>query len=602
MRFRLLGPLEIQAGDRRVRIAADKQRTIAAALLAADGRVVAVPSLLNEIWGEQVPPSAVPNLRTYVMRLRRSDQALGERLMTSPSGYSLRAEPDELDVRTFEDAAELGCKALTEGDAGAAASAFDHALAQWRGSPLEDVPLGPALSEFAQALGEHYARTVEDSAEAGLALGDHRGVVDRLRPFIERHPLRERAYGRLMLALYRGGDVQGAVRVFHRARCALREELGIDPGRELSQLLQAMLARDFELETPPPRTGSGIPVERSTPRQLPPSPTNFVGRTAELGHMASMLRADAGPVVVAIHGPGGIGKSALSLRAAHAVADHFPDGQLYVDLQGASSDLPPLPPGEVLRRFLRTLGIQRHEPPLIEAEAATLLQSLLADRRVLVVLDNATDASQVRPLLPAGRGCATIITSRPVLSTLDAEQIPLGELDHAEGVAALALYAGEARVAEDPEAVDAVARACGGHALATRIAGARIAARPALPIAWLRERLERQRLEEWSAGDLDLRACFAAGYETLPDATAARAFRLLGAVCGSADLSVGLVAALLGSDDATTEAALDDLVQARLLEAVSEGRFLMHPLIRLYAAELLAAAPHTKRAECFHGI
>ncbi|MGO4428096.1 BTAD domain-containing putative transcriptional regulator, partial [Streptomyces sp. MCAF7] len=188
---------------------------------ASAGQVAAVSTLINEIWGDRAPSSAVPNLRTYVMRIRRSDQAFGERLTTSPSGYSLRVEPDELDVWTFEETAEQGRKALAKGDARTAAAAFDHALAQWRGRPLEDIPLGPALNEIAQVLAEHYAQAVEDRAEAGLALGDHRNVADRLRPFLERHPLRERAYGHLMLALYRGGDVQAAVRVFHRARALL---------------------------------------------------------------------------------------------------------------------------------------------------------------------------------------------------------------------------------------------------------------------------------------------------------------------------------------------------------------------------------------------
>ncbi|MFI1485836.1 BTAD domain-containing putative transcriptional regulator [Streptomyces sp. NPDC020747] len=394
MRFRLLGPLEIQAGDRQIHIAADKQRAVTAALLAAAGQVVAAPSLTNEIWGDRIPASALPNLRTYVMRLRRSDQALGERLMTSPSGYRPRVRPDELDVRTFEKATESGCKALAEGDASTAASAFDHALAQRRGRPPENVPLGPALNDLAHALGEQYARTVEDHAEAGLALGDHRGVTDRLRPFVEHHPLRERAYGQPMLAPYRGGDVQGAVRVFRQARGALRQELGVDPGHELFQLFQAVLARDPELDSPTSSPGPCIPMGRPIPRQLPPRPTIFVGRTAELDRMVSTLRADAGPVVVATHGPGGIGKSALGLRAAYGVADHHRDGQLYVDPQGATSALPPLSPGDVLGRFLRaaqqiTLGELGHT----EAVEALTLQAGKAGPR----------KTQGQPTRPCGR-------------------------------------------------------------------------------------------------------------------------------------------------------------------------------------------------------
>ncbi|WP_217211869.1 AfsR/SARP family transcriptional regulator [Streptomyces sp. AC550_RSS872] len=597
MRFQLLGPLEIHSGGRQVPVAADKQRTVVATLLAARSRAVPVADLVNEIWGAHLPTSAIPNLRTYVMRLRRGDPELAGRLTTAPAGYLLRVEPDELDVRIFEDATEAGRRAMAQGDARTAARAFDHALAQWRGGALQDVPLGRALNEFAQAMEEQFARAVEDHATAALALGEHREVVDRLRPFVERHPLRERAYARLMLAFYRCGDVHGAIRVFHRARDVLREELGIDPGSELCDLLQSVLGRAPELDASQP--GPRGAVSRPVPRQLPPSPALFVGRAAELGRATAALHTGPGPAVVAIHGTGGLGKSALALRAAHAIADRFPDGQLYADLQGARPGLPPLPSHEALNRFLRALGVDRHRLPQAEAEAAALLQSLLADRRVLVLLDNASDASQVRPLLPAGRGCATLITSRTVLGTLDAQQVGLGELGHGDVVRALARQAGEARVAREPEAVGAVARACAGNALAVRIVGARLAERPDLPIARLGERLRR--LAEWRAGDLDLRACFEASYETLP-ATAATALRLL-AARGPADLGVGPVAALLGSDAPTAEAALDELVRARLLDAEGERSFRMHRLVRLYAAELPSAEPRATRTAMFaHGV
>ncbi|MEW2298788.1 AfsR/SARP family transcriptional regulator [Streptomyces sp. NPDC006655] len=608
MRFRLLGPLEIRDGARQIPLPAEKQRTVVAALLAARGRAVKVADLVNEIWGEDAPASALPNLRTYVMRLRRGAPELAARLRTEPTGYLLQVGPGELDLGIFEEAAETGRRAMARGDTRTAAPAFDRALAQWRGEALADVRLGPVLTELAQSLGEQFARTVEDHATAALALGDHREVVDRLRPFVERHPLRERAQARLMLAFYRCGDVHSAIRVFHRARDVLREELGVGPGRELCRLLQSILARAPEIDTrergateldasarpalqPGPRGAAGRPV----PRQLPPSPRLFVGRAAEFDRTTMALRVETRPTVIAIHGLGGIGKSALGLRSAHAVADHFPDGQLYADLQGARSDLPPLPAHEVLNRFLRALGVRRHRLPPTEAEAAALLQSLVAEQRVLVFLDNAAGVSQVRPLLLAGAGCATVITSRPVFSTLDAEQIGLKELSLADAVRALALHVGEARAAQDSEAVGAVARACGGHALALRIVGARLTERPDLPIGRLGARLERRRLVEWRTGDLDLGACFEASYGTLADTAAAVLRRL--AACPPADLDIGRVAALLGSDVPTAETVLDELVQARLLDAVGEGRFRMHGLVRLYARELPAPDPHVPPEE-----
>ncbi|MGW1139824.1 BTAD domain-containing putative transcriptional regulator [Streptomyces zhihengii] len=610
MRFRVLGPLDIRTCERPVRIARGNQQTVAALLLAAEGRFVAVPALTREIWGERVPTSAVPNLRTYVMRLRRSDPGLAERLTTSASGYALRVEPgeDELDLSAFRTAAEAGRRALGASDAGAAAGAFDRALAHFRGTPLEDVPLGPALGDLADSLGEEYAQTVEDRAEAGLALGDHRGVVARLRPFAELHPLRERAHRHLMLAHYRAGDVDAALRVYRQVRRALRTELGIEPGRELSLLQQAVLARDPHLDTPlgsalrtdraapsvpaaprpgpedgapPGRPGAGGPL----PRQLPPAPTLYVGRGAELTRIKAVLAPGAVPVVVAVHGPGGFGKSALALRAAHAVADHYPDGQLYADLQGASHRTRALAPAEVLGRFLRALGVDRSRIPAGSAEAAALYQSLLAGRRVLVVLDNAASTGQVRPLLPAGRDCGALVTGRAVLSALDAEQIALRGLCPAASVAMLTLQVGEERAAAEPEALAAIAREAGGHALALRIAGARLAARPDLPVSCLAERLARRRLAEWTAGDLDLRACFAAGYDKLTDPAAARAFRILGRV-HPGGMHLKSAAVWLGSDMASAEAALDELVAARLLESLGHGHFRMHRLLRLYAAEL----------------
>ncbi|MGW6286278.1 BTAD domain-containing putative transcriptional regulator [Streptomyces sp. NPDC055107] len=636
MKFRVLGPLDIRTCEYAVRIARGNQQTVAALLLAAEGRFVPVPALTREIWGERVPTSAVPNLRTYVMRLRRSDPGLAERLTTSASGYALRVEPgeDELDLSAFRTAAEAGRRALNGSDAGVAVTVFDRALAHFRGTPLEDVPLGPALGDLADSLGEEYAQTVEDRAEAGLALGDHRGVIARLRPFAEVHPLRERAHRHLMLAHYRAGDVDAALRVYRQVRQALRTELGIEPGRELSLLQQAVLARDPHLDDAPgsarrtvrtsspkaapggdarraapdgdhrgaapdgePRRAApdgGLPEAVATgqpgsghplPRQLPPAPTLFVGRGAEQTRIGAVLVPGDGPVVVAVHGPGGFGKSALALRAAHAVAHRYPDGQLYADLQGASARTRALAPAEVLGRFLRALGVDRSRIPAGSAEAAALYQSLLAERRVLIVLDNVAGSGQVRALLPAGRGCGALVTGRAMLSALDAEQIALSKLCPAASVAMLTLQAGEERAAAEPEALNAIARECGGHALALRIVGARLAARPDLPVSCLAQRLARPRLAEWTAGDLDLRACFAAGYDKLTDPAAARAFRILGRL-HPGGMHLKSAAVWLGSDMASAEAALDELVAARLLESLGHGHFRMHRLLRRYAAEL----------------
>nr|WP_052478808.1 BTAD domain-containing putative transcriptional regulator [Kibdelosporangium sp. MJ126-NF4]CEL20729.1 transcriptional regulator, SARP family [Kibdelosporangium sp. MJ126-NF4]CTQ89642.1 transcriptional regulator, SARP family [Kibdelosporangium sp. MJ126-NF4] len=575
MRFRLLGVLEIDG----VPIAADKQRTVLAMLLVNAGRTVPVRTLITEVWGEWPPRSAAPNLRGYVMRLRRS-LSCEDMLVTSRSGYRLDIGPDDFDVPRFEKLAAAGRRALAQSDLDAAALAFDEAVNLWRGPVAEDVPLGPVLSETAARLTEQYLAVIEDYVEVELAGGRHAEVTARLRGWIRLHPLREKLHSQLVLALYRSGDVPGALEAYQLARRVLADELGIDPGPELSRLHEQVLRRDPAL--------SPARQEQVVPRQLPPEPAVFVGRQPEIEW------ASAGGVV-ALHGPGGVGKSTLALKAAHAVADRYPDGQLYVDLQGSSPGLRPLDPAEVIGRFLRALGVPPGELTVEPGEAAARYQSLLASRTMLVVLDNAADAAQVTPLLPANRDCAVVVTSRVALTTVDARQVPVGVLDDRESVRLLGKLAGDERVLAQRGAAADITRWCGGHPLALRIAGARLASRPDWTLAQFGARLadRRRRLDELRVADLGVRACFSVGYESLgADATAelaARAFRLLG-VLGVPEVGVELMAVLLDMDGPSAEHALDRLVEVRLLEPVTGGRFRTHDLLRLYAAELAAEA------------
>ncbi|SNS76172.1 DNA-binding transcriptional activator of the SARP family [Streptosporangium subroseum] len=666
MRFRLLGPLLVQAGDFPVRIAAPKQRTVLALLLARAGHVVPVRSLVAEVWDERPPRSAVANLRTYLMQLRKllppaADPA-AERLVTLDAGYLLRVEPAEFDLFAFEALSARGRQALARRDLDTAQDAYTRALALWRGPAAEDVPAGPALREVVARLTDQYLSAVEEHTEIQLAQGRPMATVKRLRELIGRYPLRERLYGQLMVALYRCGDVVGALDVFGAARRVLAEELGLDPGPELRRLHQAVLRRDTDLMSPVgPRTGEdavsmragadgedtaavradedaaavqdgkdrdgedgedgedaaavrvGEDVavvrtgdERPRPRQLPREPVAFVGRSAELARMLTVLcggpEQGTGPRVLALHGLGGVGKSALALRAAYAVIDRYADGQLYVDLQGSSPGLLPLRPAEVLGRFLRALGMPHGEVPAAPAEAATQYQSLLADRRFLVVLDNAVDAAQVAPLLPAGGGCAALVTSRVALTTMDAEPIAVDVFDEADSVRMLTLLAGRARVDAEAETAADIARWCGYHPLALRIAGARLAGRPDWSLTRFGERLrdQRRRLDELRAADLGVRSCFEVGYAALTSGSgratdaAARAFRLFG-VLAVPEVSVGHVAALLDTGPDVAEDALDELTEARLIEPVGDGRFRMHDLLRLFAAEL--AVIHDPPAE-----
>lgn len=655
MRFGLLGPVLIQVGDSPLRITAPKQRTVLAMLLARAGYVVPIRSLVTEVWDEHPPRSAVANLRTYLMQLRRllppSENPAVEPLVTSDAGYLLRVEPAEFDLFQFEALSALGRQALARRDLVTAQDAYTRALALWRGGAAEDAPLGPTLREVVARLTDQYLSAVEEYTEIQLALGSPTTAVRRLRELIGRYPLRERLYGRLMVALYRCGDVAGALDVFGVARRILAEELGLDPGPELRLLHQAVLRRDADLMVlgGPPAGGdavtvgaavsggaavqveaavsggaamiggAAVPAEAAVtgaaavpvgaavtahagdgpprPRQLPREPALFVGRPTELAGMLAALYGEpapgAGPPVLALHGPGGVGKSTLALRAAYAVADRYADGQLYVDLQGASPGLPPLRPAEVLGRFLRALGVPHGEVPATPGEAAAHYQSLLAGRRVLVVLDNAVDAAQVAPLLPAGGGCAALVTSRTALTTMDAVPIALDVFDEADSVRMLTLLAGHDRVAAEAGAAADVARWCGYHPLALRIAGARLAGRPDWPLLRFAERLrdQRRRLDELRAADLGIRSCFEVSYAALTGgagratAAAAHAFRLFG-VLDVPEISVGLAAALLDADLKVAEDALDELAEVRLVEPAGDGRFRMHDLLRLFAAEL----------------
>lgn len=590
--------MRIQADGPPVRITAPKQRTVLAMLLARAGHVVPIRSLVAEVWDERAPQSAVANLRTYLMQLRKlippsADPAV-ERLVTSGAGYLLRVEPTEFDLFQFEALSAHGRQALARRDLHAAQDAYTQALALWEGMAAEDVPLGPTLREVVARLTDNYLGVVEEHAEIQLALGGYATAAKLLREVIGQYPLRERLYGQLMVALYRSGDMAGALEAFAAARRVLADELGIDPGPDLCRLQQAILRRDAALLSSD-RHGVAVQVDdgHPRPRQLPRAPTVFVGRSAELAQLHAVLcddpQASPGPRVLALHGPGGVGKSALALTAAYGVADRYTDGQLYVDLQGSTPGLPPLRPAEVLGRFLRALGVPPGDVPAVPAEAATQYQSLLAGRRVLIVLDNAVDAAQVAPLLAAGSGCAALVTSRAALTTLDAAPIAVGMLDEAQSMRMLTLLAGQERVSAETEAAAEIARWCGYHPLALRIAGARLAGRPDWSLARFGERLgnQQRRLDELQAADLRVRSCFEVGYGTLTSSAKA-AFRLFG-VLEVPEVSVELAAALVDVDPKPAESALDELAEARLLEPVGDGRFRMHDLLRLFAAELAEA-------------
>jgi DNA-binding SARP family transcriptional activator len=612
--FLVLGPLEIVAGERVLQVSAPRQRALLASLVLRANQPVPVERLVGELWGDDPPDKARVALRMAVVRLRRllaaagPDGGQGARLVTRAGGYLLQIEPDQVDAFRFERMTAEGRAVLAAGDAREAARRLRAALALWRGSALAGVLSTTVVAAEAERLELLRLDALEDRLDAELACGRHVEVLTELESLVGEHPLRERLWGQLMVALYRSGRQAQALGAYQQLRRRLVDELGIEPGRQLARLHQAVLRHDPELQPPGTVAGGGTAGAPASapghgpvpPDQLPADLTDFVGREDDLARLERMAAAGgAAPAVVisAIDGMSGIGKSALAIRAAHRLAPRFPDGRLYVNLQGATPGLPPLAPLEVLGRFLRALGVAADEIPAEVAEAAAVFRSTVAGRRLLVVLDNAADAAQVTPLLPGAPGCGVLVTSRRVLTSLDgAVHLHLDVLAPGEATALLGRIAGERRVAGEPEAAASVARLCGFLPLALRVAGARLAARPGWPLRALADQLadERSRLAELEAAERGVRASLAVSYEQLRssgdaiDRAAAGAFGLLG-VPDVADISVPAVARLLDRDEPAARGLLERLVDAQLLETSAVGRYRFHDLVRLYARERAAA-------------
>jgi DNA-binding SARP family transcriptional activator/Tfp pilus assembly protein PilF len=612
MEFGVLGPLQVNGRD--ILLPA-KQRVVLAVLLLRNNRIVPVEALVDALWDDAPPSSARTTLQGYIKQLRQNaDAGAGGRLVTRPPGYLMKLGTDELDLDRFTRLCDRGRAAAAEGNWHGASDLPREALQLWRGDPLADVPSATVQQAEVPRLAELRIQAVESRITADLRLGRHAELVARLRQLTIAEPLREGLHGQLMLALYRCGRQAEALEVFRGIDRRLRGELGISPGPELRQLHQRLLAGDPTLiegaargtsmpapavEVPAPRpaavTGS-LPVR---PAQLPPDTTDFTGRAGQVRSLSRLLGAPPSPdrpgavVISAVAGMGGIGKTALAVHVAHRLRDRFPDGQLYVSLLGATR---PLPPGEVLGRLLHDLGDLDEAIPAGAEERATRYRSLMTGRRVLIVLDDALDAAQVRPLLPGTAGCAVIVTSRSTLADLaGAAQLSLDAMDEEEARHLFAAIAGERRAAAEPEAMAEVLACCAGLPLAIRIAASRLASRPAWSVAQLGVRLagERDRLAELAVGDLAVRASFAVSYHALPGghqaaaggADPARVFRLLG-LPGMAELSLPAIAALTAQPAAQVAVALEALTESHLLQSPAPDRYRLHDLLRSYAGEL----------------
>jgi DNA-binding SARP family transcriptional activator/tetratricopeptide (TPR) repeat protein len=598
---RVLGTVELVTADGVQRLGR-LERTLLAVLAAYNGRLVTADRLIDALWEDSPPDSARNRVQRLVSSIRQ--RLTDELIVTRPPGYLLDLSPDRLDVARFERLVREGRSRVAANRVAAAAGMFTEALSLWRGAAFDDVT-SPVLEAEATRLDELRRTVREELVDARLALGEHADLVAELTGLAAAEPFRDRLRGQLMLALYRCGRQADALEVYRRGAAVLAEEHGLDPPEELRRLYAAILREDAALAVPAPlRAPPQVTLLPSpAPNQLPASIADFVGRAKEIQQLRTLLaepatRAVPGAcAIVSVAGMAGVGKTALAVRVAHEIRDRFPGGCLYADLRGV--DASPASPLNVLGSFLRAYGLSGDTLPDDLDERAALYRTVLSDRQVLVVLDNAADERQVRPLVPGG-GSLLVTSRRPLAGLAGAHLFALETLSVTDSLDLLARIAGAARVGEEPSAAERIVRLCGQLPLAIRIAGVRLAQHEPMAAASLGDLLtdERRRLDELVVADLDVRASLEVGYRRLEPAQA----RLLGrlSLLPLATYAGWLGGALLDAPaDAATQ-VLERLCEAQLVSpagtepsgaqpshAQRSGarRYRLHDLVRLHARD-----------------
>lgn len=640
--FAALGSLEVRQADRLIRLSG-KQRAVLGMLLLDANMIVSRDWFTDALW--DVPPrSAVANVHTYVSGLRGAltnaspDQAL--RLETRGSGYSLTVDRDQLDLLIFADTAERGRQFAAHGDLTAAERELASTVALWRGRPLSDVSLSDLVAPRLTEIEERFEQVWSDWIDVRLSQGDHERLVGELRRAAETQPLREPIWERLIVALHRARRRGEALDTYQRARTTLIEELGIEPGPELQRLHAAILNEDPPIawplmergnparlrlkgpgDTPAPASGAreggppsptvppnerrdpGGQSESATgrnwvkPAEVPHDVRGFAGRGRELAVLSTSLAAEqeglvpAHPNVWVISGTAGVGKTALAVHWTHTVANAFPDGQLYVDLRGFNPKQDPVEPAAALAQMLLSLGVDLTRIPEGLDEREKLYRSVIRGRRILLLLDDARTAEQVRPLLPGHGGALVLITSRFRLSDLvvrnDAGSLPLAALSHEDARELLSHALGAESLAAELGAADDLARLCGYLPLALRIAAANIAGHPAMTIADMVVALSQgNRLSQLAVdGDHEgaVGAAFRLSYQSLPPEQQ-RMFRLLSLLPGPT-FTPRVVTAMLDRDITVATKDLTALTAAHLIEHHDAHHYRFHGLVRLYAAD-----------------
>ncbi|MGX1510564.1 AfsR/SARP family transcriptional regulator [Streptomyces collinus] len=602
--FALLGPVRAWRGERELDLGPPQQQAVLAALLLRRGRPVTAADLIDAVWGDSPPRAAVSMLRTYASGLRKALEpvrAAGEPpkvIVTAADGYRIRVPGRAVDLDLFEQQVAKARKLRGEGRLSAAAELLHTALDVWEGTPLAGLP-GPLAQDERSRLAEVRLSVLEASLDAEVELGRHDESIAALTALLSKYPLREGLCRLLMLALYRSGRQAEALSAYRSMRSTLVAELGIEPGTSLRDLHDRMLAADPALvpvgppgeddaqeASLPPRTGV-------RPAQLPADLAMFTGRETELAQADAMLKSGgkSGAVIGAFSGMAGVGKTTLAVHWAHRVAHRYPDGQLFVDLRGFDPAAAAMSPAEVIGVLLEALGRPaRSVPASLDARIA-LYRTLLADRRMLILLDNARNSEQVRPLLPGSPGCLVVVTSRTQLlglvASAGARPVTVNPLTPAEAHAFLTRRLGAEPPTAEPGAADEVIMRCGRLPLALALVAARAATRPGYPLSAVARELSDSRgsLDAFTVCDpaTDLRTVFSSSYDHV-SRPAARLFHLLGLVPGP-DISVHAAAALAGLPLRETRTLLTELVRSHLLVEQSPGRHTVHELLRAHAAE-----------------
>ncbi|RRS01306.1 AfsR/SARP family transcriptional regulator [Glycomyces terrestris] len=588
--FGVLGPLRIAAGGTELELTSPRSRIFTALLVLNPGRQVTLSAFADALWGEELPQNPRRAVQLCAVRVRAQLDRIGagDLVVTCPDGYRLDVPPEATDIGALADLLREADAAAAGGDAERELAAVAAALELWRGEPLADVPSEALQREAAPGLRERHLQLLERRIEILLHGGGTAELVDELVDLTARHPLREGLSGQLMQALHHCGRRGEALEVYHRFRRRLSDEFGVEPSESIRELHAAILAGRQDDDH------GGEPLRLPVPRQLPASAAAFSGRKrelAELDELLTVMHGSSGPVVGVVTGTAGVGKTTLAVHWARRVADEFVDGQLFADLRGYHPGQA-LPPDRVQARFLRTLGVRAEDLPTEPDELTALFRSTIDGRRLLIVLDNANSADQVRPLLPSGPGCLTVVTSRDALLSLiatdGASRVDLDLFDMAEARELLARRLGAERLAVEPQAADDLIAASARLPLALAIAAARAVIDRSASLSALAGQL-REGLDAFGTdSDLtDVRAVFSWSYRALSPG-AARMLRLLGLHPGP-HLSASAAASLGGLPVPEAGTLLCELTQANLVTEPVPGRFALHDLMREYAVELVSA-------------